>query len=102
MQRHETRLQALLSMPDMTLQQLAMRMQTALVPLNMQAKEMVDGLAQGAMRAGNDPRPEFKDITDQEKQDGLIFMSQAAWNEFVTKTVMMGAAILWVLSRFES
>ena len=78
MQRHEPRVQALLTMPDMTTHELASRAQVAHVPLNMQAKEIVEGLAQGAMRAGSDPRPEYKDITDQDKQDGLIFMSQAA------------------------
>ena len=77
-----------------------MRMQTAQVPLNMQATEMVETLAQGAMQASREPRAEYKDITMQEKQEGLIFMSQPAWNEFVNRTVMQAAALLWVLDRF--
>ena len=78
-----------------------MRMQTALVPLNMQAKEMVDGLAQGAMRAGSDPRPEYKDITDQDKQEGLIFMSPSTWIEFVIRTAMQCRRMIWCCSRCE-
>ena len=93
--------QALLSMPEFTLHELAARCQVMTEPLNMQAKEIIDTIAKGAMHAANVPRPEFKDITDQDKQEGLIFMSPAAWNEFVTKTSMIGGNMLWTISRFE-
>ena len=68
MQRHEparAQTQALLTMPDMTIHDLAARVQVAHVPLNMQAQEMVETLAQGAMQAGREPRAEYKDITMQ-------------------------------------
>ena len=54
-------------MPDMTIHEMAARLQTMTEPLNMQAQEIIAHIATGAMHASNVPMPDFKDITENVK-----------------------------------
>ena len=93
--------QALLTMPDMTLHEIGARLQTMTEPLNMQGQEIINSLARGAMHAANVPMPEFKDVTDEDKQDALMFLAPAAWTEFVNRIGMEDGRMLWCCSRCE-